>query len=342
MSVDPVISVVVSTYNRAETLRGAIASLLALSPESPPHEIIIVDNNSKDHTREVVESMIPASGGRLRYVFEGKQGASHGRNAGSAVARGEFLAFTDDDVRPAPTWLVAIGDVFAAHPEIAYVGGPVRPIWPSEPPAWLTDWFWSPLALIDYGEAGEAQREPFRCFVTANMAIRRSVFETVGRLDPRYQHAPGAVTSTEDHEVQIRLLDAGYRGWYDPAVEMRAEVQPNRLTLAYHRRWAFDHGRAIVRMTPPGMVFDGHSSYVPESPTMPHVFGAPARLFKRVLVLLSIYPRRLGASRRQDRLWLQFKTLEYLGMIREYIATRDERTTKSRPPRPLVAAGSAR
>ena len=322
-------SVVVSTYNRAATLRGALASLLALGPESPSHEIVIVDNNSTDDTRAVVESMAQERGGRLRYVFEPKQGVSHGRNAGAAAARGAVLAFTDDDVRPAPGWLAAIARVFADRPDVAYAGGPVRPIWPAEPPAWLTDWFWSPLALIDYGPDGyEVQREPFRCFVAANLAVRKAAFDAVGGFDPRYQHAPGAVTASEDHELQIRLLDAGYRGWYDPSVEMRAEVQSDRLTLRYHRRWAFDHGRAVVRMTPPGTLFDGDSGFAPQPAHARHLLGVPLFLYKRPVEMLKCYARAVARRKEPDRLWAEFKMLESLGTIREYVASRGRRAAR--------------
>ncbi len=326
MSVQPLYSVVVTTYNRAATLRGAIDSLLELGPNSPPHEIIVVDNNSTDDTRAVVEAFLPAAHGRLRYVFEARQGASYGRNAGVAAAHGEFVVFTDDDVRVSPAWLAAIAAVFDAHPEMDYTGGPIRAIWPSEPPEWLTDWFWSPLALVDYGaEGAEVRRMPFRCLVSANLAVRRAAFEAVGGFDPRYQHAPGAVTASEDHELQIRLLDAGYRGWYDPSIEIHAEVQPHRLTLAYHRKWAFDHGRAVVRMTPPRTVFDGHTLFAPEPPAARRFLGAPLWMYRELMTLAVAYLKRLVPGRQPDRLWLQFKILERYGMIHEYARTRRDR-----------------
>ncbi len=319
-------SVIVSTYNRAATLRGAIASLLALGPESPPHEIVVVDNNSTDDTRAVIESMVPHSGGRLRYVFESRQGVSYGRNAGAAAARGAVLAFTDDDVRPAPGWLAAIARVFAERPNAAYAGGPVHPIWPAEPPGWLTDWFWSPLALVDYGpEPFEARIAPFRCFVSANLAVRKAAFDAVGGFDPRYQHVPGAVSASEDHELQIRLLGAGYRGWYDPAIEIRAEVQPSRLTKAYHRKWAFDHGRAVVRMTPPGMTFDGNCTFEPAPPHARYLLGVPLFLYKSPVAALGYYVKAVARMRGADRLWAEFKLLESAGMISEYMRSRRER-----------------
>ncbi len=331
---EPVFSVVLSTYNRGALLVDAVRSLLALDPASPPHEIIVVDNNSRDHTREVVQSLIPESGGRLRYVFEGKQGLSNARNAGVAASRGRIVAFTDDDVRANPDWLIALGRAFDAHPDAAYGGGKVLPMWPSDPPAWLTDWFWSPLALSDYGPEGRyVDRHDYVTIVGANLAVRREVFDAHGGFDPRYQHEPGAVTACEDHEFEMRLVNAGLRGWYEPSAVIRAEVQANRLTLAYHRKWAFDHGRAVGRMTPPGYLFDGNCTLTPRRTTARTLLGGPGHAWKAVARHAWGY---LGALARRDRpgtLWWQFKLLGYFGELHYYV------TTRRRDPQSLAMAG---
>ena len=140
----------------------------------------------------------------------------------------------------------------------------------------------------------------------------------------------GAVTASEDHELQIRLLDAGYRGWYDPSIEIHAEVQPNRLTLAYHRKWAYDHGRAVVRMTPPEMIFDGHTVFIPQPPNARRLLGAPLWMYRELLSLGLEYVRRMIPGRQADRLWLQFKILERYGMIHEYARSRHERASTRR------------
>ncbi|HZF66952.1 MAG TPA: glycosyltransferase [Gemmatirosa sp.] len=276
----PEISVVLCTYNRAAMLGGALASLLALDADSPPHEIIVVDNNSPDHTREVVEQFMAQSGGRMRYVFEATQGLSHARNRGIAEARAPLLAFTDDDVRAAPDWLKAIARAFAEHPEVELVGGRVYPIWPSPPPAWLTRENWGPLALYDRGPDGELLvGDPFACIVGANMAFRREVFDRIGGFDPRHQHRRGSVSAVEDHELQLRMYETGGKAWYEPSAVIHAEVQPNRLTRAYHRKWHLDHGRATSRMLPAGHVFD-RAGFPQPAPGARRLLGAPLYYYR--------------------------------------------------------------
>jgi GT2 family glycosyltransferase len=351
---DPVFTVVLSTYNRGELLVDAVRSLIALDPASPPHEIIIVDNNSRDNTRGVVESLIPESGGRLRYLFEGKQGLSHARNAGVAASRGRIVAFTDDDVRASPDWLIALGRAFDEHPDADYAGGRVLPMWPLNPPEWLIDWFWSPLALVDYGPEGRYvsadDRDAYITLVGANLAVRRAVFDDVGGFDPRFQHERGSVSSCEDHEFELRLVNAGKRGWYEPSAVIRAEVQPKRLEKAYHRKWSFDHGRGMARMAPAGHWFDGRCTFTPKTPTTRHLLGAPLRLYHDVLSYSWGYLRSRVKRDRRSATWFEFKAFEHLGMLHFDLTTGrnpDARLTSGAAPqipaaREVPAATSTR
>src|SRR5690348_15508289 len=100
------ITVIVCTYNRCRDLAGALDGVAASRmPTSVTWEILVVDNNSTDQTREVVEGFDHRYPGRFRYVFEPRPGKSFALNTGIANARGEVLAFVDDDVTVEPTWL---------------------------------------------------------------------------------------------------------------------------------------------------------------------------------------------------------------------------------------------
>jgi glycosyltransferase involved in cell wall biosynthesis len=244
-SVDPAhvrLSIVMSTYNRGRLLADAIGSVLAQQENTPLFELIVVDNNSTDATRDVVEE---AAGRdlRVRYVFEARQGLSYARNTGIAAARAGLVAFTDDDVRVEPDWVAAIVRAFDEHPEADLIGGRVLPIWPSPPEAWLTRDHWAPLALVDHGDAPIAvtTARPI-CLIGANVAFRREVFDTVGEFGTDFQRVGDGIGSLEDHEFQLRLLRIGRTGLYDPRIVVHAEIQPNRLDAAYHRRWHAGHG----------------------------------------------------------------------------------------------------
>ena len=93
------ISIIICTYNRSESLKRTLQSLKEMSvSDDIEWELLIVDNNSTDNTREAVNDFTKTSGLNCRYVFESKQGLSNARNRGVKEACGEIIAFTDDDV----------------------------------------------------------------------------------------------------------------------------------------------------------------------------------------------------------------------------------------------------
>lgn len=121
MKSDLSISVIIVTLNRAEYLKDALASLT--KQIRPPDEVIVVDNGSTDNTKEVILSF----GDRLpiKYVYEGKKGIPHARNAGIKSATNDIIAFTDDDCVAHENWLKYIENTFIRDPNIGAVGGEV-------------------------------------------------------------------------------------------------------------------------------------------------------------------------------------------------------------------------
>jgi glycosyltransferase involved in cell wall biosynthesis len=270
--VAPRVSVVLSTYNRGPLLHDALRSVLAQDPAAAPDfELIVVDNNSTDDTRTVVEAFAAADN-RVHYVFEHEQGLSFARNTGIRCARASLIAFTDDDVRIEANWLAAIVGAFEEQPEAAVVGGRVLPIWPATPPAWLTRDHWAPLALVDHGDAAVSVTldNPI-CLVGACTAYRRSVFDEVGLFASDLQRVKNGIGSLEDHEFLLRVLRSGRTGLYDPRIVVHAEVQCDRIERHYHRRWHAGHGHfhALLR------------SEEMERTTVGTLFGVPAHLYRQ-------------------------------------------------------------
>ncbi|MFN7948951.1 MAG: glycosyltransferase family A protein [Blastocatellia bacterium] len=237
------ISVVVCTWNRCDLLERALQCLLAQSNGRVSYEVIVVDNNSTDRTREVVEALIAQGERRLRYVSERRQGLSHARNAGIAAADGAIIAFTDDDVRVASDWIATIKRAFDEHPEVVCIGGRVLPEWGGERPAWLMQAHWSPLGVQDYGaEPFAVGREHPVCLIGASLAFRREVFERVGLFEPDFQRVKGGIGSNEDVEFHLRLWRRHEASRYVPELLASGYVPPERMSRAYHRRWHRGHG----------------------------------------------------------------------------------------------------
>jgi glycosyltransferase involved in cell wall biosynthesis len=239
----PDISVVICTYNRASTLRQALRSVFAQNARDFFYQIIVVDNNSSDETPAIVESMKADTTVDLRYLREVRQGNAYARNTGVLEAEASIIAFLDDDCIAHESWLATMKSAFDRDPELAFVGGRVLPVWEVDPPAWLNAEHWSPLALLDYGGAErtiDGQMPPG--LLTANLAVRRKVFEELGGFLPSLQRVRDGIGSMEDHELLLRICRSGRRGLYLPDLVTWARVGPERVTKAYHRRWHTGNG----------------------------------------------------------------------------------------------------
>jgi GT2 family glycosyltransferase len=153
------------------------------------------------------------------------------------------VAFLDDDCSVQEDWLANIKAAFEREPEVAFVGGRVLPTWEREPPSWLNDAHWAPLALLDYGteERRISGRDPIG-LLSANLAVRRAVFQELGGFSPAVQRVKGGIGSMEDHELVVRMCRSGRWGLYLPGLIAWASVGSERMTKAYHRRWHTGHG----------------------------------------------------------------------------------------------------
>ena len=239
------ISLVVCTYNRCEslvrTLRSVVASKL---PDAWTWEVVVVDNNSRDQTRHVIEEFSGRYPGRFRYVFEPNQGLSHARNAGIRLARGEIIAFTDDDATVDPLWL---HNLTAPLQDTRWAGGGGR-IWLQQdflPPNWMAIRgpfnLGGSLGQFDLGEReGPLDRAPYG----GNMAFRRSIFHKYGAFRTDLGRRAGNMIGNEDTEFGERLMSAGEHLWYSPSAIVYHELGEHRYTKKYLRSYWFGYGRS--------------------------------------------------------------------------------------------------
>jgi glucosyl-dolichyl phosphate glucuronosyltransferase len=243
-TLEPDVSVIVATYNRGAILRGTLESLMNQESAGIRYEVIVIDNNSTDDTPQVVEELKNGfASGNLIYGFEPKQGVSYARNKGIVTARAPIIAFTDDDIRPAPNWVASIHRAFKSLPHADCVGGKVLPAKETTFPAWLTRDYWTALALLDFGDESmvlDVRNGPG--LVAANFAVRASVFQECGSFAPELQRVKGSIGSMEDHQFQLRLTAAKKCLMYCPEIVVYAHVLKERLCKSYHRRWHDGHG----------------------------------------------------------------------------------------------------
>ena len=213
-------------------------------------EVLVVDNNSTDDTREVVERSIARGHDNVRYLFEARQGKSYALNAGLASARGTLFTTADDDYLFPKDCVATIVGAFRAHPEVSFVGGKVLPLWRGDVPAWLGPSLWSPVALADYGDR-EIYVDEDHPMCLLGCSFRRADVMEVGGYRTGLSVSKGMIGGVEDLEILQRLWRGGRRGLYLPTLTFFHKVGASRLTKAYHRRWHTGHGRFYAALRDP-------------------------------------------------------------------------------------------
>jgi GT2 family glycosyltransferase len=237
------ISVVVCcfTLERWPDLVAAIASLRVQS--RPPCEVVVVvDNNaalSARARRELADVRVVDSAG--------ERGLSAARNTGVAAARGEIVAFLDDDAVAAPDWLEHLAAPYADETVMA-VGGQVVARWDTVRPPWMPrtfDW----VVGCTYEGHPVAPTE-IRNPIGANMSVRRSVVERVGGFRTGIGREGAGAAGCEETELCIRIRQQlpGARVWYEPAAVVRHRVPASRATWKYFRARCVAEGRSKARV----------------------------------------------------------------------------------------------
>ena len=241
------ITLLVCTYNRAGDLRELLETAVEQETDGFTFEVLVVDNNSTDDTRSVVESFIAKGHDNIHYLFEGKQGKSHALNAGLAAMQGWAYVITDDDFILPKNWVKGIVEGFRKNPDVSFVSGKVLPRWQAEPPAWLTQKHWSAIAMADYGDESFLTDESNQICLLA-CAFKLSDVEDVGGYHWDLGPQKGRTGATEDLDLLLRLWKSGRKGLYLPGVHFYHKATADRLTKEYHRRWHRDHGRSYAVM----------------------------------------------------------------------------------------------
>jgi len=282
------ISVIISTYNRCYCLSELFHSLLLQKYDgSFDYEIIVVDNNSIDNTKEIINSFTKDNP-RIRYIFEPKQGISNARNAGINNAKGEVLAFIDDDVLIDEDWLSNIAR-FSSACDFDAAGGKVEPIYPANTPQWIKDYkdiLNGPIPCHDQGENVKLYDKTMLPFIGANMVIKRKVFEQIKGFNPGIGAGKGSIG--EDTELFHRIQSVGYKIYYNPNILLFHPVIKERTNFIYFAKWHMASGRYSIL-----------KDYTPdELKSFICYFGVPRYLFRQILnlffsLLLSMRNKRI-------------------------------------------------
>jgi GT2 family glycosyltransferase len=245
------VSVVITTHNRADILPRCVRATLAEVRRHPGAELLVVDNASADGTPAALAELARVEGAPLRTLHEPRLGASHGRNTGLGAARGELVAFLDDDAVPRRGWLAALVAPFA-NPAVAGAGGPLILRLSVPPPAWFTAAFHEAAGSYDLG--GVQRRVHHRGGEwyppSANLCLRTlDVIREGGFCDVLGPHGTRHFVH-EDADLCARLERRGGEIHYAPDAIADHWVVPGKLTPQYFldHHTCFGEGAAVYAL----------------------------------------------------------------------------------------------
>ena len=246
------LSLIIATYNRCEQLMITLGSVAKQSAKAELWECIVVDNNSKDATRQRVEEFIAEHPEvAVRYHYESQQGLSYARNAGIAVAEGDILAFIDDDERIVEEFIEAYIELFDSHSDAMSAGGRIIAEYPSGRPRWMSRYAEQPIANpMDFG--AEVRLFPRgRIPGGGNMAMRRELFDRIGCFNTELGRCGATLIGGEESDLFERAAKVGMLCYYQPRAVMYHIIPREKLTEEYFERLCYNTGvsqrrRALV------------------------------------------------------------------------------------------------
>lgn len=237
------ISVILPTKDRGPEIDLTLEALLAQDLPRPDYEVVIVDNASSQENARALQDWAARHPDVLRYVPEPEPGLNLARNAGIANARGDVLAFLDDDAIPAPHWLTELLRAFDAHPAAFAVGGRIVSKFTSAAPDWLDDRFANYLSDFDRGD--RIRTLHFDDYPRgANMAFRKQAFAECGPFAPCLDRRGDLLLSSGDIEMCYRVEQSGHDVLYVPAADVQHLIRGDRLSFEWFVRRSYWQGRS--------------------------------------------------------------------------------------------------
>lgn len=231
------ITIAIPTYNGAKRLPQVLECLLQQTGvENLQWEVIVVNNNSSDNTHVVIENYqkIFNANCPLRYCTEIVQGIPFARQRAVSEARGEFIAFIDDDNLPAPDWVIAAYVFGQEHPFAGAWSGQIHGEYEVEPPKNFEK-IQAFLAIREHGSQPHLfDPNNLRLPPGAGLVVRKKAWCEAVPLTPNlHGKLPGLFIQGDDYEALLYIHKASWEIWYNPEMHIGHQIPHWRLEKDY-------------------------------------------------------------------------------------------------------------
>lgn len=237
-------SVIVCTYNRGEYLKYTLESLIKQDYSKDLYEIIVVDNNSSDNTKEIANEFV-GKYKELTYELELRQGLSFARNHGIEVAKGDIVVFIDDDAIAYPDWLSNLLQPYSDE-KVACVGGKINIVWQDgKQPEWYSDIFMNYFSGFDIKTNLPKEAEGICEFpYGANISFRKEPIKKLGSFDSNLGRIGKKLLAGEETLLCKKLFDNKWKIIYTPFAVVDHLIPQSRTKISYLKKYAYDGAKS--------------------------------------------------------------------------------------------------
>jgi len=233
------ISVVICTHNRADILKICLKSMADQTLAKKFYEVIIIDNCSMDHTGMISNSFLNRNE-NFRYVYEPELGLSNARNRGWREAKGEYVAYIDDDAKAEPEWLFEMFDFINRHPDVSVFGGPYEGYALVDIP----DWFPSEYGSHNLGFTDRPIEVGKEWISGGNIVFHKEVLQICGGFHDVLGMKGNKVSYGEETRLIKDLSDLGYDIYYASKMKVKHLIAEYKMSLWWLLKSNYYYGRS--------------------------------------------------------------------------------------------------
>lgn len=228
------LSLIICTYNREKYLQKTLDFINAQTLSNDQFEVLIIDNNSSDSTKSIVEEYVK-NHSNTRYIFESKQGLSYARNTGYKEAQSDNLLYLDDDAYLNPEGLENLVDFINSDENLTIVGGRAIIKYPQSKPEWVTQSVVNWLGSYDYGDnvievtPENIKKKIVRFPIGCCFFVRKRVLDEIGGFNPKLGRVGTKMLAGEEFLISKYVQRNNGKITYFPDIKVDHAIVPNWL-----------------------------------------------------------------------------------------------------------------
>lgn len=244
------LSIIICTYNRAKYIRPLLDSIVANDLPKQDYEIILVDNNCTDNTRDICCTFASDHADVMfRYTIEPQQGLSAARNKGIKEATGDILVYIDDDAIVDTWYLRTITEYMDKKHDCMACGGPIIPLYETKEPQWMSHWTKELLTAYMYFGDKERVYPGERYPGGGNAAYRTQVFKEVGLFNTDLGRKGDSLMGAEEKDIFDKMRAKAWRPIYLPQMILHHIIPQKKLEQDYFDRLTLQMGKSERQRT---------------------------------------------------------------------------------------------